>query len=197
MSIYYSLCSFYTVQKYPESTCRTLFLEKLSIKNLKIKTRIIWKFPQEPSELHSSGLDPLKTLLAERILNALPLWTAIANLWRNQSTSLESHVASTRWRPIALKMTPVDGGPIIHSHGFECKWLKLMCLCKSSVYTALALLGSICSGASYPRWRIQVHPSKSINTRAIPNQTPTITKREGCYTIRAWPISSNPGSSFC
>ena len=32
---------------------------------------------------------------------------------------------------------------------------------------------------------IQVYPSKSINTRVIPNQTPNPTKREDCYTIRA------------
>ena len=41
-----------------------------------------------------------------------------------------------------------------------------------------------------------MHPSKSINTRAIPNQTPTPTKREDCYTVRAWPSPlSNPRGS--
>ena len=72
-------------------------------------------------------------------------------------------------------------GPNIHSHGFYCSWLKLMCLCKISVFMALALLCVVCSSASFNCWPIQVYPSKSINTRAIPN--PTTTKREDCYII--------------
>ena len=30
-----------------------------------------------------------------------------------------------------------SSGLTIHSHRFDCNWLKLMCLCKSSVFTAL------------------------------------------------------------
>ena len=45
---------------------------------------------------------------AERILNALPRWIAIARFWRNQLASLGSPVASIRRRPIALMITPVD-----------------------------------------------------------------------------------------
>ena len=32
----------------------------------------------------------------------------IATFWRNQLASVGSPVATSRWRPIALKMTPVD-----------------------------------------------------------------------------------------
>ena len=47
-----------------------------------------------------------------------------------------------------------------------------MCLCKSSVFTAIVLLVAVCSCASFHCWPIQVYPNKSINTRSIPNQTP-------------------------
>ena len=61
-----------------------------------------------------------------------------------------------------------SSGPTIHSHRFDCNCLKLMCLFKSSVFTALALIGLVCSCASFYCWPIKVYPSKSINTRAIP-----------------------------
>ena len=83
-----------------------------------------------------------------------------------------------------------SSGLTIHSHRFDCNWLDLTCLCKSSVFTAFELLGAVCSCASFYRCSIQVYPSKSIKIRAIPNQTPTTTKREDCYAIRAWSISS-------
>ena len=35
-----------------------------------------------------------------------------------------------------------SSGLTIHSHRFDCNWLKLMCLCKSSIFTAFALLGA-------------------------------------------------------
>ena len=66
-----------------------------------------------------------------------------------------------------------SGGLTTHSHRFDCNWLKLMCLCKSSVFTAFAFIGALSSCASFHRWPIKVYPRKSINTRAIPNQTPT------------------------
>ena len=69
-----------------------------------------------------------------------------------------------------------------------------MFLSKSSVLMAIAHLCVICSCAIFHSWLIQVKPSKS----AIPNQTPTTTWREYCYTIRAWPIPyplSNPRCS--
>ena len=53
-----------------------------------------------------------------------------------------------------------------------------MGLCKSSLFKALERLGAVCSCASFHCSPVQVYPSKSINTRAIPNQTPTPTKRE-------------------
>ena len=84
--------------------------------------------------------------------------------------SLGSSVASTRRRPIALKMTPVNPSyTYIDSTAIGSSWCKL-------------ILDAVCSCASFHCWPIQVYPSKSINKCAIPNQTPTITKREHCYT---------------
>ena len=92
----------------------------------------------------------------------------------------------------AAAYCPYDysSGLTIHSHRFYCNLLKLVCLCESSVFTALALLGAVCSYASFHCWPIQVYPSKGINTHSIPNQTPTTTKREDCYAVRAWPVPS-------
>ena len=43
-------------------------------------------------------------------------------------------------------------GPTIDSHRFDCNWLKLMCVCKSSEFTALALLRDVvCSCVSFHR----------------------------------------------
>ena len=81
------------------------------------------------------------------------------------------------------------GEPKVHSHGFDCNGPKLMWFWESSVIMVLALLYAVSSRASFHCWPIQVYPSKNINTRAITNQTPTTTKREDCYTIRAWPTS--------
>ena len=44
-----------------------------------------------------------------------------------------------------------SSGLVIHSHRFDCNWLELMCLCKSSVFTAFVLLGAVCSCASFHR----------------------------------------------
>ena len=70
----------------------------------------------------------------------------------------------------ATAYCPYDysSGLTIYSHRLNCNWFKLMCLCESRVFTALALLGVVCSYASFHCWPIQVYPSKGINTRAIP-----------------------------
>ena len=110
------------------------------------------------------------------MLNELPCWTAIARIWRNQLASLRSPVASTRRWHTALKMTFKPYTPMVStSIGSN------MCLCKSCILTAFALRGVVGSCASVHRWPIQVYPSKSINTRVIPNQSPTSIKREDCY----------------
>ena len=136
----------------------------------------------------TSTPQPCNTPLpAERILNALPRYITIARFCQNLVTS---------WAPFSLQQSvaayrPQDdnSGLTIHSHRFDCNWLKLMCLCKSSVFTAFVLLCAICSCASFHCWPIQVYSSKSINTHAIPNQTPIPALWEDRYTIRAWPIS--------
>ena len=103
------------------------------------------------------------------------------------SLPVRTYVASTRWRSIG----PHDdsSGHTIHSHRFDCNWLKLMSLCKSSVFTAPALLRVVCSCASFHRWPIQVYPSKNFNTRVIPEQTPTTNKRENWYD--PYPLSNS------
>ena len=167
---------------------RDFISQKINIKNFKIKTRIIKSLMEEeilsgtkwgigwtstPPTLYNLSLP------AERILNALHCWTLIAMFWRNHLASLGSPVASTRLRPFTLKMTP--------AHCFDCNWLKL-----SSILTVLALLGAI---SSFHCWPIQVYRSNSINTRAIPNQTPTINnKKTNIPSGRDSSPLSNPGS---
>ena len=58
-----------------------------------------------------------------------------------------------------------SSGPTIHYHHFNCNWFKLTCLCKSSVYSELALLGALCSYASFHCWPIQVYTAK-VSTHA-------------------------------
>ena len=93
------------------------FSKKLNMKNFNIKTRTIKSLKEEevPSGTKwgigwSSAPPTLLNLSrpAERILNALPRWTAIDRFWWNQLASLGSPVISTRHRPIALMITPVD-----------------------------------------------------------------------------------------
>ena len=85
--------------------------------------------------------------------------------WQNQLASMGSYpwapLLPSRW----LQWTHHT------SHGSDCNWLKVMCLSKTSV----------CLGGCFHCWYIEVYNSKSINTRAIPNQTPTTSKREECY----------------
>ena len=175
----------------------TLFFRKLYMKNFKIKNKDNkishenWNSLRNKVrswvELDSS--DPLK-----------PLHTGWENNERIASLNSNSQVLT---EPVSLPGVPCrldkaaaycpydySSGLTIYSHHFDCNWFKLMCLCESSVITALALLGAVSSYASFHCWPIQVHPSKSINTRAIRYQTSTTTKREGCYAVRAWPVPS-------
>ena len=59
------------------------------------------------------------------------------------------------------------------SSGLECNWLKLLCLNMQEqlIYSICAILGAVFSCTSFHCGPIQVCPSKSINTRAIPNNT--------------------------
>ena len=40
-------------------------------------------------------------------------------------------------KAVAYRSQDDSSGPTIHSHRFDCNWLKLMGLCESSVFTAL------------------------------------------------------------
>ena len=81
------------------------------------------------------------SLPAERILSALPRCIAIVRFWWNQLTSLGSRVTSTKRGPIALRMTSVDSP---YTNIVSTAIGSLMCLCKSSIFTAFALLGAVC-----------------------------------------------------
>ena len=58
-----------------------------------------------------------------------------------------TYVVSTRRRSLG----PHDdsSGPTTHSYLFDCDWLKLMCLCKSSVFTTPCTPRVVCSCTSF------------------------------------------------
>ena len=128
-----------------------------------------------------------------------PLPTGWENTERIASLNSNSQVAIVSLPGLPCRLNkaaaycPQDysSGLTLHSHRFACNWFKLMCLCENNVFTALAFLSeqfaAISASIADP---IQVYPSKGINTRAISNQTPTPSKREDCYAVRAWPVPS-------
>ena len=67
--------------------------------------------------------------------------------------------------------------PTMHSHRFDCKWLKLVCLCRSSVFTAFALLGAVCK---LPSLTYSGVPKQKYQHTCNPKTSPTPTKREDC-----------------
>ena len=175
----------------------TLFFRKLYMKNCKIKNKDN-KISHEKWNSLRNKVGSWVELDSPDPLKHLP--TGLENTERIASLNSNSQVLT---EPVSLPRLPcrLDKAAAycpygycsrltIHSHRFDCNWFKLMCLCESSVFTELALLGVVCSYASFHCWPIQVYSSKSINTRAIPNQTPTTTKREDCYAVRAWPVPS-------
>ena len=81
--------------------------------------------------------------------------------------------------------------PTIHPHSFDSNWLKLICLCKSSVFTVLALLSSVYSCASFHSWPFQVSPSNSTVSTRVQSQIKLLPPLNGkTYAIRPWSIFS-------